>query len=278
MEIEPIARDITSTPLRFVRNGSGQRRPTRVQSLSRRWEMDIMEDFNRTVDHIDASLSESADDREIRRLSGYSRAMFSRVLSIFTGMTLSEYICGRRLAEAAFDLRSSGKRVIDVALRHGFGSPDSFAAASKEFHGRTSSEVRDGRPFRAMSKLRLALSVRGGEEVKVSIQRKPTFTVAGLMREAIESSECPETNQLPGVHRTSRHMAPETCMQTATRWSCGRPSREHRGWSMRRTTPLTQPVATASRSLRVKPSPPPAYSYKLGDGLHSKQRSPARAL
>lgn len=115
-----------------------------------------------------------------------------------------------------------------------------------------------------MSKLRLALSVREGEEVKVSIQRKPTFTVAGLMREAIESSECPETNQLPGVHRTSRHMAPETCMQTATRWSCGRPSREHRGWSMRRATPLTQPVATASRSLRVKPSPPPAYSYKLG--------------
>lgn len=61
-----------------------------------------------------------------------------------------------------------------------------------------------------MSKLRLALSVRGGEEMKVSIQRKPAFTVAGLMREAIESSECPETNQLPGVHRTSRRMAPET--------------------------------------------------------------------
>lgn len=99
--------------------------------------MDIMEDFNRTVDHIDAILGESADDREIRHLSGYSRAMFSRVLSIFTGMTLSEYIRGRRLAEAAFDLRSSGKRVVDVALRHGFGSPDSFAAASKEFHGRT---------------------------------------------------------------------------------------------------------------------------------------------
>lgn len=99
--------------------------------------MDIMEDFNRTVDHIDASLSESADDREIRRLSGYSRAMFSRVLSIFTGMTLSEYIRGRRLTEAAFDLHSSEERVVGVALRHGFGSPDSFAAASKEFHSRT---------------------------------------------------------------------------------------------------------------------------------------------
>lgn len=155
--------------------------------------MGIMEDFNQTVDYIDASLGESADDGEIRHLSGYSRAMFSRVFSIFTGMTLSEYIRGRRLTEAAFDLRSSGKRVIDVALRYGFGSPDSFAAAFKEFHGRTPSEVRDGRPFRVMSKLRLALSVRGGEEMKVSIQRKPAFTVAGLMREAIESSECPTT-------------------------------------------------------------------------------------
>jgi len=155
--------------------------------------MGIMEDFNQTVDYIDASLGESADDGEIRRLSGYSRAMFSRVFSIFTGMTLSEYIRGRRLTEAAFDLRSSEERVIDVALRYGFGSPDSFAAAFKEFHGRTPSEVRDGMPFRVMSKLRLALSVRGGEEMKVSIQKKPGFIVAGLMREAIESSECPAT-------------------------------------------------------------------------------------
>lgn len=155
--------------------------------------MGIMEDFNRTVDHIDASLGESADDREIRRLSGYSRAMFSRVFSIFTGMTLSEYICGRRLTKAAFDLHSSEERIIDVALRYGFGSPDSFAAAFKKFHGRTPSEIRDGKPFRVMSKLQLALSVRGGEEMKVSIQRKSAFTVAGLMREAIESSECPAT-------------------------------------------------------------------------------------
>lgn len=155
--------------------------------------MGIMEDFNRTVDHIDASLGESADDREIRRLSGYSRAMFSRVFSIFTGMTLSEYICGRRLTEAAFDLRSSEERIIDVSLRYGFGSPDSFAAAFKKFHGRTPSEIRDGKPFRVMSKLQLALSVRGGEEMKVNIQRKSAFTVAGLMQEAIESSECPAT-------------------------------------------------------------------------------------
>jgi len=155
--------------------------------------MSFMEDFNRTVDYIDASLCTGADERELRRLSGYSPAMFSRVFSIFTGLTLQEYIRGRKLTEAAFDLRSSGERVIDVALRYGFGSPDSFTAAFKEFHGRTPSEVRDGKPFRVMSKLRLALSVKGGEEMRVSIQRKPGFTVAGLMRKGIGSSECTAT-------------------------------------------------------------------------------------
>ncbi len=93
--------------------------------------MGVMEDFNRTVGYIDATLGKSADDREIRRLSGYSRAMFSRVFSIFTGITLSEYIRGRRLTEAAFDLRSSEERIIDVALRHGFGSPDSSLRHSR---------------------------------------------------------------------------------------------------------------------------------------------------
>lgn len=155
--------------------------------------MSIMEDFNQTVDYIDSRLVEGANDAQIRRLSGYSRAMFARVFSIFTGVTLSEYIRGRRLTQAAFDLRSSDERVIDVALRYGFGSPDSFAAAFKEFHGCTPSEVRGGQSFRVMSKLRLTLTVTGGEEMKVSIQKKPAFIVAGLMREAIDNSECPAT-------------------------------------------------------------------------------------
>lgn len=153
--------------------------------------MGVMEDFNRAVGHVDATLTEGADEGELRRLSGYSRAALSRVFSIFTGMTLSEYVRGRKLTEAAFELRDSGTRVIDVALRYGFASPDSFGAAFREFHGCTPSEVRDGRPFRVMSKLRLTLSVRGGEEMRISIQRKPAFTVAGLGREAIGSAECP---------------------------------------------------------------------------------------
>lgn len=153
--------------------------------------MGVMEDFNRAVGHIDATLTEGADEGELRRLSGYSRAALSRVFSIFTGMTLSEYVRGRKLTEAAFELRDSGTRVIDVALRYGFASPDSFGAAFREFHGCIPSEVRDGRPFRVMSKLRLTLSVRGGEEMRISIQRKPAFTVAGLGREAIGSAECP---------------------------------------------------------------------------------------
>ncbi|WP_076463869.1 AraC family transcriptional regulator [Actinomyces mediterranea] len=157
--------------------------------------MSIMENFNQTVGHIDENLLEGTDDAEIRRLSGYSRAMFARVFSIFTGMTLSEYIRGRKLTEAAFELRSSDRRVIDVALQYGFGSPDSFSAAFKDFHGCTPSEVKDGKPFRVMSKLRLTLSVTGGDEMRVSIQKKPAFVVAGLMRESIENSQCPATWQ-----------------------------------------------------------------------------------
>ena len=108
--------------------------------------MSIMENFNQTVGHIDENLLEGTDDAEIRRLSGYSRAMFARVFSIFTGMTLSEYIRGRKLTEAAFELRSSDRRVIDVALQYGFGSPDSFSAAFKDFHGCTPPRSRTESP------------------------------------------------------------------------------------------------------------------------------------
>ena len=78
--------------------------------------MNIIKFFNQTIDYIETTLEDKIDEKKIVQLSGYSYPMFSRIFSILTTYSLSEYIRLRRLTKAAFDLRKNEEKVIDMNL------------------------------------------------------------------------------------------------------------------------------------------------------------------
>ena len=153
--------------------------------------MHIIKSFNNTIDYLETVLDDEIDEKKVTHLSGYSYSMFSRLFSILTETTLSEYLRSRRLTEAAVILRDTDEKIIDVAFKFGYESSDSFGTAFKNFHGFTLSEVRNGKPFKLVSRVQLALSVRGGRSMNVTIQKKKAFTVAGVNEQNISSSLCP---------------------------------------------------------------------------------------
>ena len=153
--------------------------------------MNIIKSFNNTSDYLETVLDDEIDEKKVTQLSGYSYSMFSRLFSILTETTLSEYLRSRRLTEAAVILRNKDEKIIDVAFKFGYESSDSFGTAFKNFHGFTPSEVRNGKPFKLVSRVQLALSVRGGRSMNITIQKKQAFTVAGVNEQSINSSLCP---------------------------------------------------------------------------------------
>lgn len=153
--------------------------------------MNIIKSFNNTIDYLETVLDDEIDEKKVTQLSGYSYSMFSRLFSILTETTLSEYLRSRRLTEAAVILRNKDEKIIDVAFKFGYESSDSFGTAFKNFHGFTPSEVRKGKPFKLVSRVQLALSVRGGRSMNITIQKKQAFTVAGVNEQSINSSLCP---------------------------------------------------------------------------------------
>lgn len=153
--------------------------------------MNIIKSFNNTIDYLETVLDDEIDEKKVTQLSGYSYSMFSRLFSILTETTLSEYLRSRKLTEAAVILRNTDEKIIDVAFKFGYESSDSFGTAFKNFHGFTPSEVRNGRPFKLVSRVQLALSVRGGRSMNITIQKKQAFTVAGVNEQSINSSLCP---------------------------------------------------------------------------------------
>lgn len=137
--------------------------------------MNIIKSFNNTIDYIETVLDDEIDEKKIAYLSGYSYPMFSRLFSILTETTLSEYIRSRRLTEAAVLLRDTDKKIIDIAMMFGYESSDSFGKAFKNFHGTAPSGVRNGKPFKLFSRVQLALSVKGGRSMNNHYSKESCF-------------------------------------------------------------------------------------------------------
>ena len=165
----------------------------RLQKGKRKEETEwiLLSKFNNTIDYLETVLDDEIDEKKVTQLSGYSYPMFSRLFSILTETTLSEYLRSRRLTEAAMILRDTDEKIIDIAFKFGYESSDSFGIAFKNFHGCTPSEVRNGKPFKLVSRVQLAISIRGGKSMNIKIQKKKAFTVAGLNEQNINSTLCP---------------------------------------------------------------------------------------
>jgi AraC family transcriptional regulator len=78
----------------------------------------------------------------------------------------------------------SGKeKVIDIALKYGYDSPDSFAKAFFKFHGITPSEARtNGKMLKSFSRLSIKISLEGGTVMNYRIEKKPELTLLGYKK------------------------------------------------------------------------------------------------
>ncbi len=61
-----------------------------------------------------------------------------------TGMTPTDYMRKRRLSIAGSALAKGNAKVIDIALKYGYDSPESFFKAFSRFHGITPQQAKKG--------------------------------------------------------------------------------------------------------------------------------------
>ncbi len=84
-----------------------------------------------TVDYIESSMSRKLTLADLSARAGISDFHFNRIFKTVTGITLKQYILGRKLAKAAEQLKATRRSVIDIALDFGFEYPEVFSRAFK---------------------------------------------------------------------------------------------------------------------------------------------------
>ncbi len=164
--------------------------------------MDWIVGIQHAIDYIEDNLTETIDYEEVAKKCYSSSYHFQRVFSILCGFTLCEYIRSRRLTLAGRELATTNAKVIDVAMKYGYESPDSFAKAFQKFHGILPSQARNnGSILKSFSRLVLKFSLEGGTAMNYRIEDKESLVLLG---HSIECSGSP-TNADNTYEETKRH-------------------------------------------------------------------------
>ena len=135
------------------------------------------------IDYIEKHLTDDISVQDVADQVYFSPFFLQKGFSLLTGYGIGEYIRNRRLYQAAVDLKHTDEKVIDVAFRYGYETPESFTKAFSRFHGATPSQVRGGAAINTFLPLTIKLSIHGGNQMDCKITPMFPFKVIGFQKE-----------------------------------------------------------------------------------------------
>ncbi|MDD5993486.1 MAG: AraC family transcriptional regulator [Clostridiales bacterium] len=140
--------------------------------------MEWMSIIGNSIQYMEDHITENITVEDIAKGVGISSFYFQKGFAMICGYSVSEYIRNRRMALAGNDLLVTDEKIIDIALKYGYDSPDSFTKAFTRFHGVTPTSVRkDEVLLKSFAPLKIKISLEGGYLMDYKIVKKEAFTV-----------------------------------------------------------------------------------------------------
>ena len=96
--------------------------------------VDILKQLNDAIKYVENHLCDDIDMDQVANISVSTSDGFNRFFRYMTSITLNEYIRRRRLTLAAYELRNTSNKIIDIAIKYNFNSGDAFTKAFIKQH------------------------------------------------------------------------------------------------------------------------------------------------
>lgn len=142
--------------------------------------MNWIDGLSEAISYIENNITDKLTIEDIAKKAYMSPFYFQKGFAMLCGFTVGEYIRRRRLTLAGSELVSTNDKIIDIALKYDYDSPDSFTKAFTRFHGVTPTAVRrDGAMIRSFAPLKIKLILEGGYIMDYKIINKDSFKVIG---------------------------------------------------------------------------------------------------
>lgn len=154
-----------------------------------RWKQGVsnmgwVESLQQAIDYMEANITESISMEDIAREANSSVFHFQRTFSILTDMSVGEYLRGRRLTLAAHELASTDHKIIDIASKYGYDTPEAFTKAFRRQHGVTPSDARKHvGELKSYNRLGIQVNLKGASPMKYRIVERESFQAVGIKEE-----------------------------------------------------------------------------------------------
>lgn len=146
--------------------------------------MEWTETLRRTVNYLEEHLLEEGAVEGAAQAAYLSPLYLQRGFKLVTGYSMAEYVRNRRLYLAGLEAIAGREKVIDLAYRYGYDTPESFSKAFSRFHGVSPAQLRQSPerlvPFLPMI---ITLSIRGGQGMDFIVEKMESWQVIGVERE-----------------------------------------------------------------------------------------------
>ena len=134
------------------------------------------------IEYMENHLTDDIGVEDVAKKVYLSPFFLQKGFSLMTGYGIGEYIRSRRLYLAALDLKNTNDKVIDIAFRYCYETPESFTKAFSRFHDATPSQVRGGAGINVFLPLTIKFSVNGGDQMNYKITPMFPFKVIGFQK------------------------------------------------------------------------------------------------
>ncbi|MFF8771160.1 GyrI-like domain-containing protein [Kitasatospora sp. NPDC015120] len=140
----------------------------------------MLDRLNQAMEYIEEHLDDTVDAAELARIAVTSEYHFRRLFSALAGMPLSEYLRRRRLTLAGAEVLAGERTLLDVAVRHGYGSGEAFARAFRAMHGVGPGEARrSGAVLVSQPRMSFRLVIEGSSSMEYRVVERQAFRIVG---------------------------------------------------------------------------------------------------
>lgn len=140
--------------------------------------------INKTLTLIEDALKKCQNDDlasfNFTKEVGVSSMYLQKAFPLMTGYTVSEYIRNRKLYLAALDIISNKTKIIDVAYKYGYGTPESFTKAFIRFHEVSPLKLKaDPSKLKVFLPMHVIIDIKGGNNMDYTIVKENELQLVG---------------------------------------------------------------------------------------------------
>ncbi len=146
--------------------------------------MDWLASLKKAIDYMEENLLADIGAAEVADAVHISSFYFQKGFKIVTGYSIGEYLRNRRLYLAGIDVIKGGEeKIIDLAYKYGYDTPESFTRAFSRFHGLSPMQLRtQPHQIKVFQPLIIKISILGGNKMDFTVEKRQAMKMIGFER------------------------------------------------------------------------------------------------